>query len=361
MTAYTAPSVTTTAPAVRKVAITHDPYRDDPYKGGQDLRRPSPPPTKVSITPSLRPTLKAVEKKVPSFLPGGGAFPGGGGGGGGGAPPTSGPVIDRAALDNILRDPNLDPADLEALATELEAEGFRSEATELRARAAQLRAMRPAPTPSPGVPREDRFVPLSPPLSPREHMEETAAASPGSIFTDHLPRPLVTLRGLWQAWRDYGNPFHGMASISGSATRSEGGRVRLIARLEHALELKNTEDVTWISVTPLGLDPFAQVSQTLTPYTLETGRAYEARFVSRTKKAPSRGAVLRLLRSMGFSPISLSAVKRDMRFPGRPGANLVLWHGVVRWDGPPSIIVADDPLYFSEMRVLSTIDNLRST
>lgn len=56
-----------------------------------------------------------------------------------------------------------------------------------------------------------------------------------------------------------------------------------------------------------------------------------------------------MLAEMGWRVHRLSAIKNNMRLPGRSGANLVLWFGVGDWMKPDSVVVTDDPFYFEDV------------
>lgn len=159
------------------------------------------------------------------------------------------------------------------------------------------------------------------------------------------------IRVLWQTWRDTGNPFS--PSTSGVEMRALDRPcyvVRMLVELTRKLEAANTDTVRWISAVPVGFNVFGDMNFNLFPFQLRSGQDYELRFVSRARSAPNRNAVLDLMRSMGWEPKRLSAIKKDMRLPGRAGANLTLWYAVARWVKPQSRIVADDPFYFEDVR-----------
>jgi hypothetical protein len=48
---------------------------------------------------------------------------------------------------------------------------------------------------------------------------------------------------------------------------------------------------------------------------------------------------------MGWKPVKLSAIKRNMTLPRRP-ASLTLWYGMAVWNHADSVIVNDDPFFF---------------
>lgn len=153
------------------------------------------------------------------------------------------------------------------------------------------------------------------------------------------------LASLWQAWRDFGTPFGG-ASTSGQ----EGPRrIRFIGELQAPIQTQDTSEIRWVSAVPLGIDPFEKLSLMVRPYQMKMGRTYELRFLSRSKSAPRRQDVEKLMKSMGWSVHRLSAIKSNMRLPGRTGANTVLWYGIADWQKPDSVVVADDPFYFEDM------------
>jgi hypothetical protein len=61
---------------------------------------------------------------------------------------------------------------------------------------------------------------------------------------------------------------------------------------------------------------------------------------------PSRDDVKRGLVTMGFAPMKLSVMKRNMRIPGRAGASLSLWYGIVAWERGDTAVTTSDPFFF---------------
>ena len=167
--------------------------------------------------------------------------------------------------------------------------------------------------------------------------------------------PPPTVPELWRRWKDWGSPFAqgpGGTSVSGVETDTLA-RYRFVGTLNRPIQLVNQPGRTeWLYVHRLSLEPFGELRLDLTPYRLEHGKTYELRFMSRLHSQPTRHLVRETLAQMGFLPIKLAALKKNMRLPGRPGASFTLWYGVATWQGPDSMVVADDPFYFEDVKEL---------
>ena len=131
--------------------------------------------------------------------------------------------------------------------------------------------------------------------------------------------------------------------------RSDDKLIRFVGRTSDPVTLLDREDARWAFVRKLAIDPFAELRYKLEAFALATDVEYEVRFLSRMRAQPTRPIVEDDLREMGWEPIKLSALKRDMRIPGRSGASVTLWLGILRWTGPASYITEDDPFYFEDV------------
>lgn len=126
-------------------------------------------------------------------------------------------------------------------------------------------------------------------------------------------------------------------------------RFRFVARLEDPIQIQESEAIHWLYLQGISLDPFSDLKLEIFPHQLETQGLYEVRFLSRMRAQPTREALSAELVAMGWEPLKLSALKKNMRLPKRPGASVTMWYGLARWKGPMSYIVDEDPLYFEDV------------
>jgi hypothetical protein len=141
--------------------------------------------------------------------------------------------------------------------------------------------------------------------------------------------------------------------------------VRFVGKVpeDKRMALAETGAIKWTYVKKLVLDPYADLRDgDVLPFKLITGETSEARFLSRLGQRDIRGGALsrdvveNLLRNMsgsekvpGFSVLKLASLRENMRLPGNPGAGQTLWLAILRWDGPKSVILLRDPLYFEDL------------
>jgi len=128
-----------------------------------------------------------------------------------------------------------------------------------------------------------------------------------------------------------------------------GTRFRFVGRLEAPIRIRQHEQIRWLYAHRVSFDPLGDLKLTLVTHPLESGRAYEIRFLSRLRAQPTRADVSAALALMGWEAIQLTAMKKDMRLPKRPGASVTLWLGIARWAAPMSYITAEDPFYFEDV------------
>lgn len=132
-----------------------------------------------------------------------------------------------------------------------------------------------------------------------------------------------------------------------------------LGRLDRPISLRNTESVTWgLAHRFKTWDPYENIRRyTIKYFRLITGVTYEIRFLVRALPGKSsRESVESELREMGglgnqrgWNPHRLTAVKKNMRMPGRSAADVTLWLGLATWLGPKSYITGDDPFYFEDV------------
>jgi hypothetical protein len=128
------------------------------------------------------------------------------------------------------------------------------------------------------------------------------------------------------------------------------------------MALVESPALRWTYVRKLAVDPYSDLHLELCPFKLITGEPSEVRFLSRLGQRDTRGEALArdvvesMLKTMGFSIQKLSALRQNMRLPARPGAGMTLWLGILRWDGPKSVITIQDPFYFEDLVTISESD-----
>jgi hypothetical protein len=133
----------------------------------------------------------------------------------------------------------------------------------------------------------------------------------------------------------------------------EGSLVQFMGTLrERALCLQGTDAVRWVGVHTLSFDPFANMTRKPRELNLEAGRRYELRFLSWLPTHKTRGDVEAGLSGMHFRASELIAIKRNMRLPDRPGANVTIWIAHARYIGPRAIVTIEEPFFFEDLIML---------
>lgn len=155
---------------------------------------------------------------------------------------------------------------------------------------------------------------------------------------------IEALRSSWTEWSD------GRDAVEGET------RVRFVGQLERAIEHVDTEDLVWIGATPIGFDPFADIRKNVVPFPLEGGRAYDVRFISRMKAQATRSSVLAVLALMGFRPLRLACLKKNMRLEGRRDVDCAVWCGAAIWEGPRTVLHAEDLLTFEDVAATGPVE-----
>jgi hypothetical protein len=136
--------------------------------------------------------------------------------------------------------------------------------------------------------------------------------------------------------------------ISGAGEGEHGTRLRFIGRLHHPIRLINPPGMRWLMVKRLGIHYDEDIHIHVEPHRLDPGRFYEFRFLSRDKSAPTREIVKQRLGAMGFAPMKLSLLKRNIRLPNRP-SSLSMWYGMGQWLHPSTVVTVEDPFYFEQV------------
>ena len=139
------------------------------------------------------------------------------------------------------------------------------------------------------------------------------------------------------------------------------GTLRFYGRLAAPLTIRQQPLLRWAYARRLSFDPLADLSGGVHYHDLETGVAYEVRFLNRAvvrredrerlsdRKDPLRDLTIERLLEYGWEPLRLAAVQRDMRVPGRPGASCILWVGLLRWRAGKSVTTDDEPFQFEDV------------
>jgi hypothetical protein len=180
---------------------------------------------------------------------------------------------------------------------------------------------------------------------PAEEVQADAEAEPVQMPSGVARQ--ARIRELWQRWVEWGSPFATGPRTSGE--REPLLRVRFFGNLLHPITTQDRPGMVWLLTHRMRTNPLADLQLQGRPWELREGRTYEFRFLAREKTAPTRDAVKSGLVAMGFAPMKLLAVKKNMRLPRRP-TSLALWYGVGQWARPNSVVTRDDPFFFEEVR-----------
>ena len=128
-------------------------------------------------------------------------------------------------------------------------------------------------------------------------------------------------------------------------------RFRFVGRLPRPILLRQREDLLWIYAHRFSvLDPFGDLRLRVKYFELKPNRVYEIRLLSRLRAQPTRESICEALATMKLIPYKVTAMKKDMRIPGRAGASVTLWAGLARWGKPnKAYITGADPLFFEDV------------
>ena len=163
----------------------------------------------------------------------------------------------------------------------------------------------------------------------------------------------VPIPDRWKRWVEWGSPF---ATSAAHLTNMSGEeeeditRFRFVATLTRALAPSNLPDMSWVFIRRLSIDPFADLSFKLTPFKLKRNGLYEFRFFSRMKANPTKESVKETLATMGFSPMKLNLLKKNMRIPFRSKVSVCMWLGIGRWSAPNSVVTTEDPFFIESLK-----------
>lgn len=194
-------------------------------------------------------------------------------------------------------------------------------------------------------PAEEPMQQQAPPAEQPAPMPVQQAASPSEPVT-----VAQKLMDLWSRWKEWGSPFATgpMTTVSGAGD-DDPLRFRVLARLDRPIALDDRPGMRWLFVKALSVPFLSDLVFKSHPHPLHEGSLYEIRFLSRAKSNPTRESVKQALVEMGFQPVKLSAIKRNMKLPNRP-ASLTLWYGMAVWKHADSVIINDDPFFFETVK-----------
>jgi hypothetical protein len=242
------------------------------------------------------------------------------------------------------------------IAEQEEAE-YRRQVAEAEARAAQSVPQGTYEAPPPPVPAgmgPEEGVRLAPPLS--EAKANPAAGLLKKLSEDMSQSMLVAVPDRWKRWVEWGSPFATSAAYLTNVSGEEEStitRFRFVATLTKTVKPQNLPDMSWVFIRRLAMDPFKDLSFQLTPYQLQRGAFYEFRFFSRQKSNPSKESVKETLAKMGFSPMKLNLLKKNMRIPRRGNVSVNMWLGYGKWSAPNSVVTTEDPFFFESVKEVS--------
>jgi hypothetical protein len=168
----------------------------------------------------------------------------------------------------------------------------------------------------------------------------------------------LRIQNLWRRWNEWGSPFStspqgtidtmAMANVQISGTGDEETRIRFIGRLASTIRLVNSPGMRWLMVKRLSVEYDGDIRIHVEPHRLDPGHFYEFRILSRDKSAPDRDTVKHRLGEMGWAPMKLSLIKRNIRLPNRP-SSLSMWYGMGQWLAPSTVVTVEDPFYFEQV------------
>jgi hypothetical protein len=228
----------------------------------------------------------------------------------------------------------------------------------------------PMPEPMPGQDAEGPSLAQTTAADPMKVLVESLKAlTPGQAPpSEPLPNETadiknLRLQNLWRRWVEWGSPFATApgGSIDEAAlakTRIAGEdeedptRIRFIGRLQNRIRLVNPPGMWWVFVKPLDITFDDGVRLNVEPHALEPGGFYEFRLLVRDKTAPNRAEVKARLGAMGFAPMKLHLLKRNIRLPNRP-SSLSMWYGMGQWLHPSTVVTVEDPFYFEQVKEVS--------
>lgn len=182
---------------------------------------------------------------------------------------------------------------------------------------------------------------------------DPAAGLLRKLSEDMSQSMIVPVPDRWKRWVEWGSPFATSAAYLTNVSGEEElsiTRFRFVAKLTKTLAPQNLPEMSWVFIRRLSLDPFKDLTFQLTPFKLQRGGLYEFRFFSRQKSNPTKESVKETLAKMGFSPMKLNLLKKNMRIPRRGNVSVCMWLGIGRWSAPNSVVTTEDPFFFESLK-----------
>ena len=200
----------------------------------------------------------------------------------------------------------------------------------------------------PAQPESDEDSPRTTSAGPEKAMLSRLSTEMADAMSHPLP-----IADRWRRWVEWGSPFATSAAHLTNVSGEEEPnitRFRFAATLTRALKVTNLADMSWVFIRRLALDPFNDLKFQLTPFKLKRGAFYEFRFFSRAKANPTKDSVKATLDTMGFSPMKLVLLKKNMHIPHRSSVSVRMWLGIGRWTAPNSVVTNEDPFFFESLK-----------
>lgn len=129
-------------------------------------------------------------------------------------------------------------------------------------------------------------------------------------------------------------------------------RLSFVGTLQNDIHIVNTSFLQFLTAYKCSIDPFAGLSYQVSHYGLQRNGIYELRFLARTRDRPNLQGIEQALILMGFIPYKICVMERNHKIPGKPNADHSQCFAIARWYKPESQIVADDPLFFEEVKMI---------
>ena len=190
------------------------------------------------------------------------------------------------------------------------------------------------------------YVPVAGVLHPGTYLIEIA--SPRPIEQDELTLQLTA----W-TFKDVilDQSSHDPARLRAKAAPIGAKHYRFVAKVETPIAIQDTSFLRWVFVhlAPLDLHAEPQKRIPIKPFRLLSGKVYAMRFLSRMKAQKTREEVSELLAYMGFSPIKVTGLRRNMRVEGRPNISMTRWYAIGEWQKADSYVLEEDPFIFEDV------------
>lgn len=138
------------------------------------------------------------------------------------------------------------------------------------------------------------------------------------------------------------------------ARKTLARKQRFLGRLSRPIIVHQQPRDRWTYVRRLNTNVWSNPKLKFCDYQLIKNHLYETRFLSRMRSTPTRPMVEDDLDQMGWDVLHLSALRRDMRIPGRDTTSVTLWFAILRWDEADSYVSEDDPFYFEDVKGIAT-------